>query len=119
MVCKRKPQDGATRVNTTRQRLPNRRPSETFALACNGLTYLATISRFPDGGLAEIFISYAKAGSHSDAAAKDAAVVCSIALQHGVSVDVIRHALLRDAQGWASSPLGAALDLIAKREAAS
>jgi hypothetical protein len=76
-------------------------------------TYLATISRFPDGRLAEIFISNAKAGSHSDSAAKDAAVVCSIALQHGISVDVIRHALLRDSHGRASSPLGAALDLIA------
>ena len=96
----------------TRQRLPNRRPSETFALECDGLTYLATISRFADGRLAEIFISNAKVGSHSDAAAKDAAVVASIALQHGVPVDVIRHALLRDTHGRASSPLGEALDRI-------
>jgi hypothetical protein len=98
---------------TARTRLPNRRPCETFALECNGLTYLATTSRFADGRFAEIFISNAKCGSHSDSAAKDAAVVCSIALQHGVPVDVIRHALLRDAQGRASSPLGCALDLIA------
>ena len=101
---------------STRSRLPNRRPSETFALDCNGLSYLATISRFQDGRLAEIFISNAKAGSHSDAAAKDAAVVASIALQHGVSVDVIRHALLRDSHGRASSPLGAALDVVVERE---
>jgi hypothetical protein len=100
-------------MSTTRQRLPNRRPSETFALECNGLNYVATISQFADRRLAEIFISNAKAGSHSDAAAKDAAVVCSIALQHGVPVDMIRHALLRDAQGRASSPLGEALDIIA------
>ena len=95
-----------------RQRLENRRRSTTFTVECNGLSYLATISQFADGRLAEIFISNAKAGSHSDAAAKDAAVVCSIALQHGVPVDVIRHALLRDAQGRASSPLGEALDII-------
>ena len=101
---------------STRSRLPNRRPSETFALACNGLSYLATISRFQDGRLAEIFISNANAGSHSDAVAKDAAVVASIALQHGVSVDVIRHALLRDSHGRASSPLGAALDVVVERE---
>ena len=98
---------------TARTRLPNRRPSTTFAVECNGLSYLATISQFADGRLAEIFISNAKVGSHSDAAAKDAAVVCSIALQHGVPVDVIRHALLRDTQGRASSPLGEALDIIA------
>jgi hypothetical protein len=97
---------------TARTRLPNRRPSETFALECNGLTYLATVSRFGDGRLAEIFISNAKAGSHSDAAAKDAAVVCSIALQYGIPIDVIRHALLRDTHGRPNSPLGAALDLL-------
>ena len=72
------------------------------------------MSRYLDGRLAEIFISNAKVGSHSDAAAKDAAVVCSIALQHGVPVDVIRHALLRDPRGVPSSPLGAALDQIAE-----
>jgi hypothetical protein len=99
-------------MSTHRQRLPDRRPSETFSLECNGLRYLATISRFADGRLAEIFISNAKAGSHSDAVAKDAAVVRSIALQHGIPVDVIRHALLHDSHGRASSPLGAALDLL-------
>jgi ribonucleoside-diphosphate reductase alpha chain len=98
---------------TARQRLPNRRLSETLALTCNGLSYLATVSRFQDGRLAEIFISNSKAGSHRDAGAKDAAVVCSIALQHGIPVDVIRHALLRDSHGRASSPLGEALDRIA------
>lgn len=44
--------------------------------------------------------------------AKDSAVVCSITLQFGVPIDVIRHALLRDTSGVASSPLGAALDFI-------
>ena len=99
-----------------RTRLPNRRPAEHFSFQCNGLDYTASIGRYPDGTLAEIFISNSKAGSHSDAAAKDAAVVCSIALQFGVPVDVIRHALLRDVHGIASSPLGAALDLIDQSE---
>jgi hypothetical protein len=101
---------------TIRERLPNRRESQTFRFECNGLQYLASISRFPDGRLAEIFVSNAKAGSHSDAAAKDAAVVCSIALQYGVPAEVIRHALLRDSRGVASSPLGAALDILAGEE---
>lgn len=98
---------------TERIRLPNRRLCEHFCFTSNGLRYTGSIGRFPDGRLAEIFISNSKAGSQSDAAAKDAAVVCSIALQHGVPVDVIRHALLRDSRGVAASPLGAALDLIA------
>jgi hypothetical protein len=98
---------------TERQRLANRRRSETFGFECNGLHYTTTISRFDDGGLAEIFLGNAKSGSHSDAAAKDSAVVASIALQYGVPVETIRHALLRDGRGVASSPLGVALDLIA------
>jgi ribonucleoside-diphosphate reductase alpha chain len=96
----------------TRERLPNRRASETFAFECNGLRYVATVSRYPNGDLAEIFIGNAKAGSHSDAVAKDAAVVCSPALQHGVPVETIRHALLRDTRGNPCSPLGVALDLL-------
>ena len=96
-----------------RRRLPNRRASSQIAFECNALRYVAIISFFPDGSLAEIFVGNAKAGSHSDGAAKDAAIVCSIALQHGVPLETIRRALLRDARGLASTPLGVALDLIA------
>jgi hypothetical protein len=99
---------------TARTRLPNRRASESFSLECNGLRYVATISRFPDGTLAEIFLSNHKSNSAADTNARDAAVVCSIALQHGVPLDTIRHALLRDPRGVPSSPLGVALDLIAE-----
>jgi hypothetical protein len=100
----------------TRQRLANRRACETFAFQCNGMAYRATVSRFPDGRLAEIFLSNHRAGSDADAAARDSAVVCSIALQFGTPVEVIRKALLRDARGVAASPLGVALDLLAKEE---
>src|SRR5262249_7260769 len=99
-------------VMIVRERLQNRRASETFAFACNGLNYVATVSRFADRRLAEIFLGNAKVGSHSDAAAKDSAVVASIALQYGALADVIRKALLRDPHGVASSPLGTALDLL-------
>jgi len=74
--------------------------------------YTATISRFPDGQLAEIFLGNHKSGSQADANARDAAVVTSIALQHHVPLEIIRRALLRDARGVASTPLGVALDLI-------
>ena len=96
-----------------RDRLPNRRASESFAFQCGRMSYVATISRFDDGRLAEIFLTNHKIGSDADAAARDSAVVCSIALQHGTPVETIRHALLRDSQGSPSSPLGTALDLIA------
>lgn len=100
-------------MTAERERLANRRGSETFDFECGNFHYVATISRFADGRLAEIFIGNGKAGSSLDTAAKDSAVVCSIALQHGVPLDVIRHALLRDARGVASSPLGVALDRLA------
>jgi hypothetical protein len=103
---------------STRERLRNRRASTNFGFECNGLRYIATVSFYQDGRLAEIFLGNRKSGSHSDASAKDSAVVCSLALQHGVPVDVIRKALLRDSRGVASSPLGAALDHLAESESA-
>jgi hypothetical protein len=98
---------------SVRQRLLNRRPSTTFTFECGPHSYVATISYFPNTGcLAEVFLGNGRAGSDVDAAAKDSAVVCSIALQYGVPVNVIRKALLRDVHGRASSPLGHALDLV-------
>jgi hypothetical protein len=60
-------------------RLPNGRSCEHFSFQRN---YVASIGRYPGSDqLAEIFIGNSKGGSHSDAAAKDAAVVASLALQ--------------------------------------
>jgi hypothetical protein len=100
----------------TRERLPDRRFSETFGIESQGLKFTATISRFDDGRLADVFLTNHKAGSHADTAARDSAVVCSIALQHGVPVEVIRRALMRDPQGRASGPLGTALDIVAEAQ---
>src|SRR5690349_8801579 len=97
---------------SNRQRLPDRRGSETFTLQCAGLNYVATISRFADGRLGEIFLTNHKAGSAADTAARDAAIVCSIVLQFGADVETIRKALCRDGRGDASGPLGVALDLL-------
>jgi hypothetical protein len=98
---------------SARERLPDRRLSESFEIDISGRKYRCTFSRFSDGRLAEIFLSNNKAGSDSDTAARDSAVVCSIALQFGVPVDVIRKALMRDSAGRPNGPLAAALDLIA------
>jgi hypothetical protein len=48
--------------------------------------------------------------------ASDSAVLCSIALQYGAPLDVIRNALMRDPRGNASSPLGVVLDRLAEEE---
>jgi len=76
------------------------------------MRFTATISRFDDGRIAEVFLSNHRAGSDADANACDAAVVASIALQHGVPLETIRKALMRDSHGRPRTPLGAALDLI-------
>ena len=98
-----------------RKRLPNRRSSETLSFCCGNFNYVATVSFLPDGSLAEVFLNNDKAGSDSDSAAKDSAVVASIALQYGVPLDTIRRALLRDPQGVAASPLGVVLDLCSQQ----
>jgi hypothetical protein len=103
-----------TSYHSSRQHLPNRRASTSFNFECGVHSYVATISYFPGTDrLAEVFLGNGRAGSDVDSAAKDSAVVASIALQHGVPLNTIRKALLRDPRGVASSPLGVALDLIA------
>jgi hypothetical protein len=100
------------RATQLRERLPNRRLGETFELEIAGLHYTATIGRFPDGRVAEIFLSNHKSNSAADTNARDSAIVCSIALQCGADIEIIRKALCRDSRGNASGPLGAVLDCI-------
>jgi hypothetical protein len=95
-----------------RERLASRRESETIGFWCAGFNYTATISRFADNSICEIFINSEKCGSDADTNARGSAMVCSIALQHGLPLDTIKHALTRDARGAASGPLAVALDLI-------
>ena len=102
---------------TARERLPNRRRSESFGFECNGLKYTATVSWFDDGRPGEVFLGNHKCDSHADACAKDAAIIASIALQHGVSLDALRKSLLRDSRGRPSTPIGVALDLLANDRA--
>jgi hypothetical protein len=95
-----------------RERLPNRRAGVTFDFVCAGLRYTATIGRFPDGRVGEIFLNNHKSNSAADTNARDSAIVCSIALQCGADIEIIRKALCRDSHGQAHGPLGVALDLL-------
>ena len=103
-------------MTAPRTRLPNRRLAETFELEVSGLHYTCTVGRFPDGSVGDVFLQNHKPGSQSDFNARDSAIVCSLALQHGVALWAIRRALLRDSRGNPSTPLGAALDQIAEVE---
>jgi hypothetical protein len=99
-----------------RERLPQRRECEGFDVEALGMHFHATVGRFPDGRVAEIVLTNHKAGSQAGIMASDSAVLCSIALQFGVPLDVIRHALMRDSMGKPSGPLGVVLDLVAAEE---
>lgn len=109
--------NGATLMTTGQLRLPNRRHCETFDFQAQGLRFTCSVGRYDDGSLAEVFLTNGKAGSMAGINAQDAAVVCSLALQFGVSLNAIRRALMRDSSGRASGPLAAALDIIAELEA--
>jgi hypothetical protein len=96
----------------TRQRLPDRRPNESFTFEVDGLRFTATISRFADGRIGELFLNNHKAGTQSDTNARDAAIILSLALQNGADIETIRRALCRDGNGRALGPISAALDLL-------
>jgi hypothetical protein len=81
------------RAQPMKQRLPNRRGSIRFAIRHDGATYLATLSRFEDGRLAEIFLDALKPDSQLAIHASDSAILASILLQHGVTAAAIRHSI--------------------------
>jgi hypothetical protein len=97
---------------TARERLPDRRGCESFSFELNGLRFTATVSRFADGRIGELFLNNHKGGNQSDTNARDAAILLSFALQHGADIESVRLALCRDSQGRALSPIGTALDVL-------
>lgn len=100
----------------SRERLPNRRLNETQTFVRDGVSITLTIGYKPDGTPGEIFLNADRADSMLDVLMSDAAIIASLALQNGVPIQQIAHALKRDKFGIASSPIGAAIDRISKPE---
>jgi hypothetical protein len=99
---------------TVRETLPNRRLSQSLTFEVAGLRYTATVSRFADGRIGELFLNNHKSNSAADMNARDAAITFSIAVQYGADAETIRKALSWDSAGNATGVLGAALDLVAR-----
>jgi hypothetical protein len=101
---------------TERKALPMRRVCETFDVAFGGLikSHTVSVGYYPDGTPGEVFINGGKSGEQVEAIARDFAVVLSMALQSGVPLDTIKHALTRDGQGAPSSIGGAVVDRLAE-----
>lgn len=67
-----------------RRRLPNRREHTLVNFATSdGFTYTAGLGYFDDGDLAEIFLNAEKIGTSIETAARDSAVLASLALRTG------------------------------------
>ncbi len=99
-------------MTALRQRLQDRRPHWLYRFECDGQSYTGGIGWFDDGRIAEIFINGSKVGTAVETNAQDAAIVASLALQHGCPIDTIRHALIRT--GGTGGPVVALLNEVEK-----
>jgi ribonucleoside-diphosphate reductase alpha chain len=99
-------------VTDGRRILPNRRRAETFELrhGNHSAVYSVSVGYYDDGAIGELFIHGAKVGSQMEAVVYDLAVVTSISLQFGASLEVLCGAIIREADGSPSTILGAVLD---------
>jgi hypothetical protein len=95
---------------STRRILPQRRSAETFQLRFWNQPVSVTVGYYEDGTPGEIFVDAGKTGQDVQSTARDAAVVLSLALQHGATVATIQHAVTRSGNGEAASILGAIID---------
>jgi hypothetical protein len=100
-----------------RERLPQRRGGETFEFKAGPpgkeITYTATLGYFPDGRLGELFLRAGKSGTDLAIATLEIAIAVSFALQHGCSVETMRAAFPRTADGRPEGVMGTLLDILA------
>jgi hypothetical protein len=97
----------------SRQALPQRRHHEALNFKHWGINYTAGFGRAsPSAPVREVFLNCGKSGGQSDTLARDSAVLLSIALQYGVPVEIMAHAITRDVDGSPTGPIGALLDLM-------
>lgn len=102
----------------SRDRLPQRRYSETMDIRCNGIFYVVTYGCYPDGRIGEVFMGMAKAaGTGADTSARDIAVLISLCLQHGVSLQNMLDATTKRADGEPEELAGIVLQKLIAWEA--
>jgi hypothetical protein len=94
--------------------LPQRRRAETFTVVHWNQPFAVTVGFYDDGTPGEVFVDARKSGGDVEAIARDAAVVISLALQHGVRLEAIGHAITRNGNGLPASILGAVIDALVR-----
>lgn len=99
-------------MTSNRAVLPNRRAGENFEITHGGQNgqFVITTGCYPDGTIGEVFISGSKSGTAFEAVARDGAILLSLCMQHGVPLETIKHAVTREADGSASTIVGAVVD---------
>ncbi len=93
-----------------RQRLHNRRASDTFEIRHGNFTYTITASIDAKGRLGELFIDSDKSGTELSVMMHDAAIAVSLALQNGCPPEDLAQAFERNEAGVPAGLLGMALD---------
>ena len=94
------------------ERLLNRRANETERFDRDGISITMTVGYTPVGTLGEVFLNGCKTGNDIESIARDAGVLLSLALQHGVPPETISHAITRGASEEPASILGAVVNSI-------
>lgn len=95
-----------------RRPLPQRRRSENVSLRYWNQPFVFTVGFYDDGSVGEVFINSDKSGTDIESTVRDSAVLISLALQHGASLDTIKHALTRNNTGSPSGIVGEIVDTI-------
>ncbi len=95
-----------------REPLPNRRAQESLDFTHGGVGFTASVGRYDDGTIGEAFLSCSRTTAAIESVGRDAAVILSIALQHGASLDVIRSALTKDEAGGPASVIGGLVETV-------
>jgi len=109
----------------TRQSLPSRRPSVTYATEWDNHQITVTVGHYLDGTPGEVFADVAKGALRATLA--DACTIISIALQHGIRPDDLAKSIGKvPMMEWdatieemveverPASPIGAVLEIVRK-----
>ena len=97
-----------------RDKLPQRAPHETFKFSVRGTPYHASIEYYDMTGArpGAIFLSTGKSGEDLQTLMRDNAIIASIALQYGPTLEEMQAALSRDDEGKPMGPMGVLLDIL-------
>ena len=99
--------NAVSRPRAVRNRLPDERMSVTHKFSVGGHEGYITVGLYPDGVPGEVFITMAKEGSTVSGLISSFAQALSIALQHGVSLEIFCDKFSHtrfEPSGWTGNP---------------